>query len=251
MLLLPVIVAGLLGLLVGSFLNVVAARVPRGKSIVHPGSACPHCEHPVRPRDNIPLVSWLILRGKCRDCGAKISGRYPAIEALTGLLWAAAVLRFGLTAQAGVMIVLLSALVVLSAIDLEHRLLPNVIVLPMAVAVFVAQLVISPERWLELALAALGAAGYLYLAALLKPGGMGMGDVKFALLLGVGLGATVAVAMLIGIILAAGVGIAIIAARGAAGRKVRIPLAPYLSTGAVIAVFWGAAIQESYLGLFS
>ena len=248
--LLSVIVAGLCGLMVGSFLNVVAARVPRGQSILSPASACPHCGHAVRPWDNIPLVSWALLGGRCRDCQGGISARYPAIEAITGLLWAGAVMRFGITWEAGVMIVLLSGLVVLSAIDIEFRIIPNKILLPLIVLVLVAQLVITPDRWLELGIAALGAAGYLYLAALIKPGGMGMGDVKLALLLGVGLGATVAVAMLIGIIAAACVGVAIVLVQGAAGRRVRIPLAPYLSAGAVVAAFWGGAIQDSYLGLF-
>lgn len=248
---LTVIIAGLIGLMVGSFLNVVAARVPRGQSIVSPGSACPTCCHPVRPWDNVPLISWVLLRGRCRDCSERISARYPAIEALTGALWAGAVLRFGLSYEAGVVIVLLSGLVVLSAIDIEFRIIPNKILLPLIALVLAAQLVIAPDRWLEFGLAGLAAAGYLYAAALIKPGGMGMGDVKLALLLGVGLGATVAVAMLVGIIVAALVGIGIVLARGAAGRKVRIPLAPFLSAGAVVAVFWGAAIQDSYLGLFT
>ncbi len=247
---LTVIVAGLFGLLVGSFLNVVAARVPRGVSIVSPGSACPACGHAVRPWDNVPVVSWLVLRGRCRDCSASISARYPVVEALTGALWAGAVWRFGLTYEAAVMIVLLSGLVVLSAIDIDYRIIPNKILLPLILLVLAAQLVLAPDRWLEFGLAGLGAAGYLYVAALIKPGGMGMGDVKLALLLGIGLGATVAVAMLIGIIVAALVGIGIVLARGAAGRKVRIPLAPFLSAGAVIAAFWGASIQSSYLGLF-
>lgn len=248
---LVVLIAGLAGLMVGSFLNVVAARVPRGESIVSPGSACPHCKHPVRPWDNLPVVSWALLRGRCRDCAAPISARYPAIEALTGLLWAGAVWRFGLTWEAGVMIALLSSLLVLSAIDIEYRIIPNKILLPMIPVILAAQLAIAPDRWLELAVAAFAASGYLFLAALIKPGGMGMGDVKLALLLGVGLGASVAVAMLCGIIVAALVGIGIVLARGAAGRRVRIPLAPFLSAGAVVAAFWGTTIQNSYLGLFS
>src|SRR6187397_1405764 len=174
------------GLAIGSFLNVVAARLPFGRSLSHPRSACPSCGTPIAPRDNIPVVSYLLLRGRCRSCGAAISWRYPAVELGTALLIAACFLDFGLTWEAAVAAFFCAVLVVLSAIDIETYLIPNKIVLPAAGIVLVAQTVIDPSpEWL---IAGLGAALFFFLAALAYPAGMGMGDVKLALLLGFMLG---------------------------------------------------------------
>ncbi|TML94507.1 MAG: prepilin peptidase, partial [Actinobacteria bacterium] len=179
------------GLALGSFLNVVAARVPLRRSIVRPRSACMSCGQEIRALDNIPLVSYLVLRGRCRNCRSRIPVVYPAVELITALLLAGCVLAFGLTAEAAIAAFFCAVLVAVSAIDLEHRIIPNRIVLPATVVVLVANMLrdLSPE-W---ALAALGASGFLFAAALAYPAGMGMGDLKLALFMGAVLGKTVSV----------------------------------------------------------
>src|SRR5918999_126473 len=142
-----VLVAGLFGLVVGSFLNVVIHRVPRRESIAWPASHCPHCGEPIRPSDNIPLISYLLLRGRCRNCKEPISARYPAVEATTGLLFGAADYEFGLSLSLLPALVLLSALISLAVIDLEHRLLPNAIVGPAALAGLVLSILGNPAGW--------------------------------------------------------------------------------------------------------
>ena len=171
-------------LAVGSFLNVVVARVPIGRSIVHPPSACMECAKEIAWYDNVPVLSWLLLRGRCRNCGTSISWRYPAVELSTALLVAGCFWKFGFSWDAAVASFFCVVLVVLSAIDIDRRIVPNKIVLPAAAIVLVAQTVLHPSvEWLA---AALGASLFLLLAALAYPRGMGMGDVKLALLLGVG-----------------------------------------------------------------
>ena len=187
-------------LALGSFLNVVAARVPLRRSIVRPPSACMSCAHELRPYDNVPLLSYALLRGRCRHCHARIPFVYPAVELVTALLLAGCVLAFGLSAEAAVAAFFCAVLVAVSAIDLEHRIIPNRIVLPATVLVLVANTArdLSPE-W---ALGALGASGFLFAAALAYPAGMGMGDVKLALLMGAALGRTVPVALMAGMLAA-------------------------------------------------
>jgi leader peptidase (prepilin peptidase)/N-methyltransferase len=239
------------GLAVGSFLNVVAARVPRGQSVVTPASRCMSCETPLTWRENVPVVSYLALRGRCRHCGARFSSRYLAVEVVTALLLAAIVLRFGLTPQAGIYAVFGAALVTLSVIDIEHHILPNRIVLPLFVVIYLAQVARQPDQAVEWTLAALGASGFLFLFALVYPAGMGMGDVKLALAIGAALGLSVTVAMMVGF-LAAGVIAAVVIARyGSAGRKVPIPLGPFLALGAVVAMFAGPQIIDAYMGAWA
>jgi leader peptidase (prepilin peptidase)/N-methyltransferase len=235
------------GLVVGSFLNVVAARLPAGQSVVHPPSACPACQEPIAPRDNIPIVSYLLLRGRCRNCGATISWRYPAVELATALLVAGCFLAFGLTAKAGIAAFFCVVLVALATIDAEHYLIPNKIVLPAAAIVLVAQTArdLSPE-W---AIAGLGAALFLFLAALAYPAGMGMGDVKLALLLGFALGRLVPVAMMIGMISALVPSAVMFARHGRAARKMPIPLGTFLAFGGVVALFAGKPLLDAYLGV--
>ncbi|HEX4930360.1 MAG TPA: prepilin peptidase, partial [Gaiellaceae bacterium] len=180
------------GLAIGSFLNVVAARVPRKRSIVSPGSACMSCGHELAWYENVPVVSYLVLRGRCRGCGARIGIVYPAVELLTALLVAASFLTFGWSGESFLAAFFCVTLVTISATDLSHRIVPNVIVLPAAAVVLVAMTVLEPSA--EWALGAFGAALFLFLAALAHPKGMGMGDVKFALLLGAMLGRVVPVA---------------------------------------------------------
>jgi leader peptidase (prepilin peptidase) / N-methyltransferase len=237
-------------LAVGSFLNVVAARLPEGRSLVRPRSACPKCGTEIAWYDNVPLVSYAVLRGRCRACRAPIGFRYPAVELATGLLVAACFLRFGPSARAFVAAIFAATLVVLSAIDAERRILPDLIVLPAAALVLVLQIALFPDRWLEWVLASLGAALFLFLALVAHPRGMGMGDVKLALLLGAGLGKTVMVGMMVGMVAALVASTVLFARHGLAARKMFIPFGPFLAFGALVALFWGEALLDGYLGLF-
>ncbi len=235
-------------LALGSFVNVVAARVPLRRSVVRPGSACMSCGHELAWYDNVPVVSYLVLRGRCRSCGARIGLVYPAVELATALLVAGCVLRFGVTADALVAGFFCAVLVVISAIDLEYRIVPNRIVLPAAAIVLVAQTALHPSpRW---ALGALGASGFLLLAALAYPAGMGMGDVKLALLLGAMLGKLVAVALMLGMFSALVPSVYLLVRHGSAARKMGIPFAPFLAFGAIVALFAGQPLLDAYLGTF-
>jgi leader peptidase (prepilin peptidase)/N-methyltransferase len=233
------------GLAVGSFLSVVAARLPAGRSLVRPGSGCMSCAAPIAWYDNLPLVSWALLRGRCRACGAPISPVYPAVELTTAALAVACVLAFGLSVRAAIAAFFCAVLVVVSAIDLAHRIIPNRIVLPAAGICLVAQTAAEPSP--EWALAALGASTFLLVAALAYPGGMGMGDVKLALLLGAVLGRTVPVALLAGMVLALLPSVALLVRHGAKARKMGIPFGPFLALGSVLALFWGDAVVDWYL----
>ena len=240
-------IAFLPGLAFGSFLNVVAARVPLRRSVVHPGSACMACGTPLAWYDNIPLVSFALLRGRCRHCAAPIPWRYPLVEGVTALLVAACVLGFGLTADALVAAFFCAVLVAISATDLEHRIIPNRIVLPAAAVVLAANTMLHPS--VEWAVAGLGAALFLLVAALAYPGGMGMGDVKLALLLGFALGRMVPVALMVGMVSALVPAVVLYARHGSAARKMRIPFGPFLAFGGVVALFAGPALLDAYLGL--
>jgi leader peptidase (prepilin peptidase) / N-methyltransferase len=235
-------------LALGSFLNVVAARLPEGRSLAHPPSACLFCGRRVAWYDNVPLVSYAVLRGRCRGCGSAIGLRYPAVELLTALLVAGCFLRFGASGRAAVGAAFVATLVVLSVIDFERRILPDLIVLPATALLLAAQIALAPDRTLEWILAALGASFFLFAALLAYPRGMGMGDVKLALLLGVVLGNAVAVAFMVGMLAALVPSIAILVRHGAAGRKMGIPFGPFLALGGVVALFWGEAMLDAYLG---
>jgi leader peptidase (prepilin peptidase)/N-methyltransferase len=232
-------------LAVGSFLNVVAARVPRGLSVVRPRSACMHCGAEIRSRDNIPVVSWLLLRGRCRDCRGSISWRYPAVELTTALLVAGCALRFGWSLHTLAAAIFCVALVTVSATDLDLRVVPNAVVLPAAAVVLALQLVRDPS--IEWPAAGLGAALFLFLAALAYPRGMGMGDVKLALLLGVGVGRAVPLALFAGMVLALVPSLVLFARHGAAARKMAIPFAPFLALGGLLALFAGGPLVHWYL----
>jgi len=233
------------GLALGSFLNVVAARVPQRRSIVRPPSACMSCGTQIRWYDNVPLLSYALLRGRCRDCRARIPLGYPAVELLTACLVAGCVLAFGLSAETAVAAFFCAVLVAVSAIDLEHRIIPNRIVLPAAVVVLAANTAreLSPQ-WL---VAGLAASGFLFAAALVYPAGMGMGDVKLALLMGVALGKTVSVALMAGMLAAMIPGLILFARHGSKARKMGIPFGPFLAIGSVVALFWGHRILDAYL----
>jgi leader peptidase (prepilin peptidase)/N-methyltransferase len=237
------------GLAVGSFLNVVAARLPSGGSLLNPRSACPACRAPVIWYDNIPLVSYLVLRGRCRSCDARIGLRYPAVELLTALLIAASFLVFGASFEALVAAFFCSVLVAISAIDVEHRIIPNVIVLPAAAAVLVANTLLHPG--LEWALAAVGCSAFLFLALLAYPAGMGMGDVKLALLLGAALGRTAPVALMVGMLAALLPALVLFVRHGRGARKMAIPFGPFLALGGVVALFFGDRLLDLYLATWS
>jgi leader peptidase (prepilin peptidase)/N-methyltransferase len=234
------------GLAIGSFLNVVAARVPLKRSIVSPGSACMSCGQEVAWYDNVPVVSYLVLRGRCRGCGTAIGWVYPAVELVTALLVAGCFLAFGWSATAFVAAFFCAVLVTVSATDLSHRIVPNVVVLPATVVVLVAMTALHPSA--EWALGAFGASLFLFLAALAYPQGMGMGDVKLALLLGAMLGRTVPVALMLGMIAALVPSIVLLARHGSAARKMGIPFAPFLAFGGIVALFFGDAVLDAYLG---
>jgi leader peptidase (prepilin peptidase) / N-methyltransferase len=231
-------------LAVGSFLNVVAARVPLRRSIVRPPSACMSCNEEIAWYDNVPLLSYFLLRGRCRHCEARIPFLYPAVELVTALLLAGCVLAFGLTAKAAIAAFFCAVLVAVSAIDLEHRIIPNRIVLPATVVVLVANSArdLSPE-W---ALAALAGSGFLFAAAVAYPAGMGMGDVKLALLMGAALGRTVSVALMVGMVAALVPSVVLLARHGAKARKMGVPFGPFLAIGSVAALFWGHEILHAY-----
>jgi leader peptidase (prepilin peptidase) / N-methyltransferase len=240
-------IALLPGLAFGSFLNVVAARVPLRRSVVHPGSACMSCGTPLAWYDNIPLLSFALLRGRCRHCETTIPWRYTLVEAVTALLIAGCVLRFGLTPDAAVAAFFCAVLVAISATDFELHVIPNRIVLPAAAVVLLANTALHPSvEWIA---AGLGASLFLLLAALAYPSGMGMGDVKLAMLLGVALGRTVPVAMMIGMVSALVPSVVLFARHGSAARKMKIPFGPFLAFGGVVALFAGRALLGAYLGL--
>jgi leader peptidase (prepilin peptidase)/N-methyltransferase len=237
-------------LALGSFLNVIAARLPEGRSLVRPRSACVACSAEIAWYDNIPLVSYAILRGRCRSCGARIGLRYPAVELATALLVAASFWRFGFSGEAFVAAYFCAALVVLSAIDAERRILPDLIVLPSWVLVLAAQIALYPGRTLEWVAGSLGASLFLFLALVAYPRGMGMGDVKLALLLGAMLGKAVSVGLMVGMLSALVFSTVLFAQHGFAARKMAIPFGPFLAFGALVALFAGDAVLSAYLGLF-
>lgn len=236
------------GLALGSFLNVIVARVPLRRSIVHPPSACMTCGVEIAWYDNVPVVSYFVLRGRCRDCGAHIPARYLLIEVTTGALVAASLLFFGAHATALVAIVFCASLVAVSAIDFEYRIIPNRIVVPAAAIVLVARTAIDPSP--EWALAALAAGGFLFLAILVYPSGMGMGDVKLALLLGAMLGRTVGVALMIGMLAALVPAVVLMVRHGSAARKMALPFGPFLAFGGLVALFAGEPLLDAYLSTF-
>lgn len=239
-------IAFLPALALGSFLNVVVARVPLRRSIVHPPSACMACGAQIAWYDNVPVLSWLLLRGRCRNCGASIGWRYPAVELATALLISGCFWKFGVTWDAGIASFYCAVLVVLSAIDIDTRTVPNRIVLPAAVIVLVAQTVVHPSvEWLA---GGLGASLFLLLAALAYPRGMGMGDVKLALLLGFMVGRTVPIALFTGMVAALVPAAVLFARHGSAARKMAIPFAPFLALGGILALFAGRALLDAYLG---
>jgi leader peptidase (prepilin peptidase)/N-methyltransferase len=239
------------GLIVGSFLNVVAYRLPRGESLVHPRSRCPSCGTQLRAVDNIPVVSWLALRGRCHHCGAPVSARYPLVELATGALYAAVVATQDDGARIVLGLLLVTALVPITLIDLDHRIIPNRITGPAAIVGLVAIAVLDTDFLLEALISAIAGGGFFFIAAVLYPRGMGMGDVKLAGVLGLYLGRAVAPAILIALVAGVILGAAIIARKGAVeGRKTAVPFGPFLALGGILAYFVGNELADAYLDTF-
>jgi leader peptidase (prepilin peptidase) / N-methyltransferase len=248
---LAVALAAVGGLVVGSFLNVVAYRLPRGASLVRPRSRCPHCATQLRAVDNVPVLSWLFLRGRCNSCGAPISARYPLVELVTAGLYAAVAGSQDDAVGIVLGLLLVTALVPITLVDLDRRIIPNKITGPAAIAALVAVAALDADFLPEAVVAASAAGGFFLVAALLYPSGMGMGDVKLAGMLGLYLGRAVAPAVLIALVAGVVVGAAVIARKGAReGRKTAVPFGPFLALGGLIAFFAGNDLVDAYLDTF-
>ena len=240
------------GLLAGSFVTVVAHRVPRRESIVGPRSRCPACGAQIAAYDNVPVFSWLVLRGRARCCGAPISPRYPLAELALGGLYAAVVLLlWGDAGEIALGLVFVTTLVAITLTDLERRVIPNRILVVAAVLAVAIAVATDPASLPERAIAAAAAGGLLFLTALAYPRGMGLGDVKLAAVMGLFLGRDVAPAILVALLAGSVVGLAMIARHGAAARKRAIPFGPFLALGGVVGLLAGDELVDRYLDLFS
>jgi leader peptidase (prepilin peptidase)/N-methyltransferase len=239
-----------LGALVGSFLNVVAYRVPRGESVVAPASRCPGCETPIRPWDNVPVLSWLALRGRCRTCGEPISRRYPLTEALTAVAFAAVVLTRGFHESLVLALPFAAVLIAVASIDLEHRIVPNKILAPAAIWAMGAGCLVDLQGMPERLGAGAGAFLFLLVAALAYPAGMGMGDVKLAGVMGLFLGLSVVPALLAAFLAGTLVGLGVMAREGAGARKRAVPFAPFLALGGLVGLLAGPELIGLYADRF-
>lgn len=240
------------GLAMGSFVTVVAHRVPRGESLVAGRSRCPGCGATVAAYDNVPLVSWLWLRGRCRACNESISPRYPVTELGLALLYLATVLILG-TDDLGELtlgLAFCTLLVTITLTDLERRVIPNRVLAVAAVAGLAIAAATDPGGLPERLIAATAAGGFLFLVALAYPRGMGMGDVKLVAVMGLYLGSAVAPALLIGFAAGALAGVAMIARHGAAARKAAVPFGPFLALGGVVGLWFGDAMVQWYVERF-
>jgi leader peptidase (prepilin peptidase)/N-methyltransferase len=239
-------VTGLLGATIGSFLNVVIHRLPAGQSLVKPRSRCPSCERPIAPYDNVPVFSWLLLRGRCRGCGQPISARYPLVELVTALLFAAIALVRGLDADLLLELPFAAMLVAVAGIDLQHRIVPNRILLPVAVWGVAGAALVRTGDLPELLAAGAGAFAFLLVAALVHPAGMGMGDVKLAGVMGLYLGVSVVPALVVAFLSGSIVGLAIMARRGTSARKQGVPFAPFMALGGMVGLLAGQELVQLY-----
>ncbi len=243
--------AGVFGLILGSFLNVVAYRLPRGESLATPGSRCPGCDTAIKPYDNVPVLSWLLLRGRCRSCGTAIAWRYPLVELATALLMALTVVVVGADADVWLGLAFVLLVVPVTVIDIDYRIIPNKLMIAGAIAAPAILALTRPDAIPEHLIAAGAAGGFLLFAAIAYPAGMGMGDVKLAFVMGLFLGRDLGVAMLAGLLAGSIVGAAIIARKGAAdGRKTAIPFGPFLAFGGIVGLLAGEPVIDWYLRTF-
>jgi leader peptidase (prepilin peptidase)/N-methyltransferase len=239
---------GAFGAAIGSFLNVVAYRLPRRESLIRPASRCPGCGAAIKAYDNVPVLGWLMLRGRCRNCATAISPRYPLVEALTAALSAAVVLVEPTVAGAVLGLALVVTLLPIALIDLDHQIIPNKLTGPAALLAVGVGLALRPSGVAEQLIAGAAAATFLLVFVLAYPRGMGMGDVKLAGVLGLFLGRSVAVAILLAVLTGAIAGGVVMARVGVArGRKTKVPFGPFLALGGVVALFAGPAIVHWYL----
>ncbi len=250
---LVVVIAVVYGLIIGSFLNAWAWRLAHDEKITAGRSACPACGHQIRSYDNIPVVSWLMLRGRCRDCRAPISWRYPVGEALTAVLFGAVAALDGLSWLLLPHLLFVSVMILVSQVDLEIKIIPDVVILPAALIGLPLMIVLGDGPWWEWPVAGLAAAGVLFLVGevyyrLRHVEGMGLGDVKMALCMGIYLGVAVIPAFFIAFVGGAVIGVAVLASRRAHGQTA-LPFGPFLAAGAIIALFAGRTLIEAYLGL--
>jgi leader peptidase (prepilin peptidase)/N-methyltransferase len=245
-----VLVLALLGAVVGSFLNVVIHRMPLGKSLVSPGSACPECGAAVKPYDNVPVISWLVLKARCRACGARISARYPLVELLTAASFAGIALTQGFDTDLILELPFAAMLIAVAGIDFDHHIIPNKILLPAAVYGVVGAAAIRTDDLPELLIAGAGASLFLLLAALAYPAGMGMGDVKLAGVMGLYLGISVIPALFVAFLAGSIVGLAMMAREGAGARKKGVPFGPFLALGGLVALLFGPELIDLYKDQF-
>jgi len=242
--------ATVFGAIIGSFLTVVAHRVPDRVSIVMPGSACPSCGHELRWRDNVPILSWVFLRGRCAACGARVSARYPAIEAATALVFGAVVAVRGLDEQLILELPFAAVLIVLAVIDIQHRVVPNPIVLIAGCYAVVAGALVDPSALPGQLIAGAAAFAAFLLIALAYPAGMGMGDVKLAAIMGLFLGLSVIPAMLVAFLTGSVVGVVVMARGGVGERKRALPFVPFLALGGLVGLLAGPELIDLYRDLF-
>jgi leader peptidase (prepilin peptidase)/N-methyltransferase len=247
--------AALAGLCIGSFLNVVIARLPASKSIVRPGSACPRCGAPIAWYDNLPVLSYLFLQARCRSCREPISWRYPLVELSTAGLFVLASAHFGLSVQLLSALVLLSVLVAITGIDFDHQLIPDVLSLPGIALGFLLSLVPGHIGWVDSALGVVGGAGVFVViiaasSLVLGQPGMGVGDVKLGAMLGSFLGWKLALLSILLSVLIGGPLAAALLATGQKGRKDPVPFGPFLALGGAISLFWGDALLAWYFEQF-
>jgi leader peptidase (prepilin peptidase) / N-methyltransferase len=239
------------GIVAGSFVGVVAHRVPLGLSIVGPRSVCDSCGHQIAAHDNVPVLSYLLLRGRCRSCGAHIPAEYPLIELALGVAFAAtAVVLSGDPAELALGLVFVAILAAITLTDLERRVIPNVILLAGGAIGLAIVLATDPSSLPERAAAAAGAGGFLLLFALVYPRGMGMGDVKLAALMGLFLGTAVVPALAVGTLAGGIVGVGLMLTHGSGARKVAVPFGPFLAFGGVVGLLAGDPMLDWYLNTF-
>jgi leader peptidase (prepilin peptidase)/N-methyltransferase len=249
------ILSFIVGMCIGSFLNVCIYRLPMAKSIIHPGSMCPSCENPIHFYDNIPIISYLWLRGKCRFCSTPISIRYPLVEAMSGLLCLGVFLKFGPTVQALIYFLFIATLLAITFIDIDHRIIPNVISLPGIPIFFLASLALPTLTYLDSLLGILVGGGTLYLVAfaysiLTHKEGMGMGDIKLLAMIGALIGwkgvfFTIFVSSAVGTV--SGMVVMLVSRQG---MKMKIPFGPFLAIGAITYIFFGPQLLAFYFNMF-
>ncbi len=244
-------IAFLGGMITGSFVGVVADRVPEGRSIVVPRSACPSCGTQIAAYDNVPVFSWLLLGGHCRTCHARIPAKYPLIELVVGIAFAAtALVLYDDLAALALGLVFVAVLAAITLTDLERRVIPNAILLVGSVIGVAIVAATDPSSLPERAAAAIGAGAFLLLFALIYPRGMGMGDVKLAAVMGLFLGVSVVPALFVGILLGALAGLVLMLRHGTAARKHAVPFGPFLAIGGVVGLLAGSQMIDAYLNAF-